>query len=640
MNPRRLREALRRAYLTVDGRSLALLRVMLASVLIVDALRRVRWLRDLYSNAGLLPNHTMLWRPPAPRVFSLFFMASRVDEAAVLLALCLVCFFFLLVGWRTRLFHVLSFAMTTSLHSRVIFAENASAVALAVLMFWTAFLPLGRRYSVDALLASLRAGKAEEPEDLAARHLPPPDTRPAVSLAVLGFLLQLAAIYWFNYAHKSGTTWREGTAVHYVLHQERIVTWLGVLAREHLPFAATRAATYGTLVIEAAAPLLLLTPVLWRYTRALAVVLLTGLHGAIALMANLGIFSPVMICFYPLLVDGKYWDWLGRRRRAAEPRLVVFYDAGCGVCFQVVRVLARLDALERIAWRSNRDSGALPADVDPALLERTVLAVDSHSGRRWTRSDAFARVLGALPLGFLLAWPFYVPGPRWLAGLAYDAFARRRATISVWLGLAACAIPEPGRRHPAGAVRSEWETPASTPLRAWARRALPWLREGAVAFGLFVLGADLSVTNLAMPQALVWHGRPEWMAEAVMYPRLYENWGMFSPDGPRFDEMMVVDAVTEDGRHVDPYADRLVLRSIGDEGPLPERYYRVKQAREEAIQAALLTRIERHSSATRQICTPYPTKAEGPLSAAPCSCFSSIGGCGGPSQLSSFSQSR
>ena len=43
------------------------------------------------------------------------------------------------------------------------------------------------------------------------------------------------------------------------------------------------------------------------------------------------------------------------------------------------------------------------------------------------------------------------------------------------------------------------------------------------------------------------------MVAAVMYPHIFESWSLFSPEAPLSDETVVVDAVTRDGRHVDPY---------------------------------------------------------------------------------------
>ena len=68
-----------------------------------------------------------------------------------------------------------------------------------------------------------------------------------------------------------------------------------------------------------------------------------------------------------------------------------------------------------------------------------------------------------------------------------------------------------------------------------------------------MLAAEVSVANPAVPRALRFERRPEWMVAAVMYPHLFESWSLFSPEAPLSDETVVVDAVTRDGRHVDPY---------------------------------------------------------------------------------------
>lgn len=262
-----------------------------------------------------------------------------------------------------------------------------------------------------------------------------------------------------------------------------------------------------------------------------------------------------MIAYYPLLLDTSHWDWLSRRWRAFGPRLIAIYDAGCGVCFQIARVVARWDVGRRVAWISSRDAATLPAAVDTALLERTVLVIDPKTQQRWTRSDAVARIFSALPLGSLWTWVLLVPGLRALAGRAYDAFAQRRTKVSAWLGFAACGISDPDAPSPdasrGGCAVSECAPP--TPIAQAISRLLPRLRETGVLIALIVLGADLSVSNRAVPPALRWENRPKWMEAAVMYPHVFEGWGMFAPEAPLSDYMVVVDAVTADGRHVDPY---------------------------------------------------------------------------------------
>jgi predicted DCC family thiol-disulfide oxidoreductase YuxK len=593
------REAAVRAYMTIDGRSLGLFRIGLGLLLLVDLVRRFPHVRDFYTNSGILPNHTMLWRPMVPRLFSVFFPVSLGPEVWLTFAICAFCYVALLIGWRSRLFMVLSFLMATSLHNRIVPAENWGTVALGALMVWAMFLPLGRRFSVDALRASLRERPDEGAADLAPDRLPPPDQTPFVSLACLGVLLQLAVIYYFNCVHKSGPTWHEGTAIHYVLWQERIVTTLGLWGREHVPLAVWKALTWGTLVVEGSAPLLLLSPVFRSWTRAIAIFTLLGLHIGIALLVNVGIFSWSMVAYYPLLLTDGHWALLGRLVPKTGRARTVFYDASCGVCFQIIRVLARMDVYRRLTWVSNQDLAALPADVPPDLLERTILVVDPATNKRWTRSDAFAQLFAALPLGRLWAWPLMVPGLRQLAGAFYDLFARNRTRISMTFGLAACGIPgaPPPPRAPA---------PVRTPLGDWLRARLPELREVGVAFVMFVFAADITVSNVAVPPALRWDHRPAWMTALIQYPHIFQSWSMFSPDAPPRDYLVVVDAVTKEGRHVDPLnevASRVPTLGVTD---IPHRLghdsfwcdYQLKIGNMPAYQQAFLEWLLRYPERT------------------------------------------
>ncbi len=107
-----------------DPRSMGLARIGLGLLLIWDLLRRVPDLATWYSNEGLLPNHTVLWRPSSEYMFSFFFAASRPSEAAVMFVLSGIVFFLFTIGYRTRFFHILSFACMVSLHDREIFTEN------------------------------------------------------------------------------------------------------------------------------------------------------------------------------------------------------------------------------------------------------------------------------------------------------------------------------------------------------------------------------------------------------------------------------------------------------------------------------------------------------------------------------------
>jgi predicted DCC family thiol-disulfide oxidoreductase YuxK len=520
-----------RRYLALDPRSLGLARIYLGLLLLADLLRRVPDLAVWYSNEGLLPNHTMLWRPGARYQFSFFFGASLTAEAAVLFVMCGVVFFCFLIGYRTRLFHVLSLACIVSLHDRVIFLENGGDVVLNILCAWTLFLPMGARFSVDALRASLRARPERTAAELERRDDLPCETRPAISLAVLALLLQISVIYYFNVVHKGGTTWREGTAVHYALHQDRLVTWLGWQIRPHLTPLLSQIMSYSSLVLEALAPLLVLNPLGWRISRRLAVVLITGLHLGFAALLNLGLFSFNMIGFFLLLIPDRDWERLGSIFGPRTPPVrQVFFDEGSGVCVLLARILVRLDR-----WGQLRFSPA-PADAGAVLVVE-----DARTGTRLTGRQALAAMLEAIPFGRPLALLLRAPllGP--LLGWGYDAAARSRGALSAWLGLPALGPP------PAAADDHPW--------RHWWWLQASRLREVAVVLMMVALGSQVLMENRAVPRALK-VGQAAWMRMVVEYPRLFQGWSMFASDAPTGDHNIFVDAITSEGRHVDPLNER------------------------------------------------------------------------------------
>ncbi len=93
-----------------DPRSLGLARIGLGLLLFYNVWRRLGSLGAFYSNDGLLPNHTVLWRPTIEYMASFFLAASRTEEAAIMMAFCAAVFIAFTIGYRTRFTHVLSFA--------------------------------------------------------------------------------------------------------------------------------------------------------------------------------------------------------------------------------------------------------------------------------------------------------------------------------------------------------------------------------------------------------------------------------------------------------------------------------------------------------------------------------------------------
>ena len=393
----RVLERLRQAYLVADLRSLALGRLGLAGVLIVDLITRALVLRDFYSNEGLLPNHTLLWRPERLPVFSLFFAASSPAMAALGFALCGAAYVCLLVGYRTRLAQFLSCVAVVSLHARVFY--NGGDIVLGELCLWTLFLPLGRRYSIDAALEAHRAVAAGAPPTTVAPGSPAASqqlTTPAIAV-VLG---QLFFIYLLNAIHKNGVTWREGSAVHYTLHQDTIVTLVGLWVRGWITPGISRVLTWSTLAIEWTLPFLLISPLGLKATRRAAQVLAATLHLGFVVFIDLQMFTPAMLAFLPFLLRSddaaaferwwtRRWAWL----RARTPLGALAATAG--------------RALDAIAARTPRHE---PSPTDPRVPILGALA----RGLNGARHLVLLALVGLAVVGLVADNSRNWHGPRWL----------------------------------------------------------------------------------------------------------------------------------------------------------------------------------------------------------------------------------
>ncbi len=548
---------LRWHYLTADKRWLGVFRILFGTILCVDGIRRWAHARAFYSNEGLLPNHYSLFRPMGRDVFSIFHAFSTPAEVNVAFALAVLVFFLFTIGYRTKLFHILAALCITSLNARNIMVENGGTVVTNLLVVWTLFLPLGSCLSVDAVRRSLAAVHEHGAAELNERPVVEVDRYHHVSLVVLALLLQWSAIYFFNYVHKSGRGWHDGTAIYWFWHQDRIVTWLSVWARTHVPLPVVKVMTYGTLATEATLAWILLFPFWQTWRRRIALLLAFGLHGGIAACSRLGPFSYVMIVFFVMMLGDDDWRLVGRWfGRAARARTVI-YDADCGVCLLACRVLKRLDPFQRLHFVANDDRDAIPSEIEPALLERTVVVV-LPDGRAVQEERALFEVLRALPFGIVVGLWLRVPLLSQLFRALYRAFAKNRMHVSAWLGLGVCGVPAPPAPEEPAAGDGE-DAPAEPAEQRTLRGDLAsfgvFVREAAVIVLAVTLASQLALENAWLRNRVKVH-QPEWMADIVNYPRIFEGWSMFAPEPPYDDGHLVVDGRTVDGRKLDPFTGK------------------------------------------------------------------------------------
>lgn len=520
------RSLLRETYLTVDRRTLGLTRIAIGFLLIMDLFRRTPDWLAMFSTKGVLPSPVILARPQSDG-FSIFTAFNTPGELWCLWAIGLCIYVCLLVGYRTKVAQVLALVFVTSMNGRVLLIENGGYVVQNLLLLWTCFMPLGDRFSVDALLGSLRREREQSAAELDDRSslLDARRQSPHVTLAMTAVLLQISALYFFNVVHKTGHIWSEGTAVHYVLYNDRMITPLLANLRDHAPYWLIQALTRGTLVIEAGLVLLLLTPLARVWARRGVFFGMCALHLGFGMSFTLGPFAWSCCTFSTLMISRDDWDLAASTMRRPERARVVVLDPRSGAALAACRLLKRLDRFELVTFREER--GARLAALRP-------------DGTRVTGSLLLADVTAALPLGPAIAWLFRIPGVSHAIDGLFSAAEALHADR--WLGL------EGARGGGAGAPAV-----AASPNRV-ASFASAGLRELGVAVMLAAAINQACVELWVFKEAKI--PQPRVMAQLSHTMRFLQGWFMFSPNPIMDDGTLVVDAVTVDGRHIDPFTER------------------------------------------------------------------------------------
>lgn len=283
-----------------DLRTLALVRIGLGMVLLMDLVIRAGALEAHYTDFGVLPRESIGLSLSKWRVCLHLVTGSAVGQAA-LFALAGLCAVALLLGYRTRLATILCWVLTLSLQNRNPMVLTGGDTMLRCLLFWACFMPLGVRWSLDRKLSRNKL----------------PEQTTVVNAGVAAFMLQIFVVHFFAGILKSGAEWRsEFTAIYYALEIDQLQLPLGGLLLE-LPMPFLKLMTASTMVAELVLPFLLFPLLLgierWRNgIRFVVALTLIGFHVGLALTLRLGIFPWVNIVSILVFLPGFVWDKLPR----------------------------------------------------------------------------------------------------------------------------------------------------------------------------------------------------------------------------------------------------------------------------------------------------------------------------------------
>src|SRR6185436_8998624 len=151
----------------------------LGGVFVWDVVGRVPDLRAHYSEVGVLPV-ALAARMQTPWVYWTPFawLSGEPTALALLFALMGAAGLMLVLGYRTRIASAICWLLLAMLHMRNNMVYFGGDNLMRVVLFWSMFVPLGARWSLDA----------RRSRDVVSDRF--------VSLGSAALLLQIATVYW------------------------------------------------------------------------------------------------------------------------------------------------------------------------------------------------------------------------------------------------------------------------------------------------------------------------------------------------------------------------------------------------------------------------------------------------------------
>ena len=286
-----------RRYLGIDYRGLAALRILFAILILIDLFIRARYLSTFYTDAGVMPRWALAEHFQGYWKWSLHAMSGSKEIIGFLFFAHAVAALLMGIGYRTRLFTIITWVLTVSLINRSEFMLQGFDEVLKVMLFWMIFLPIGRVWSADQWR----------------RALPRPSNPVKFSAATVAILTQVIFIYFFSALLKTDAQWRtDGTAIYYALS---IDTMAKGPAQWLLQYPALmKVLTFGVFYLELLGPILLLVPFYIARIRTVMVALFMGMHMGLWFFIMTGPFSFLNMASMVIFLPYGFWNWL-------EPRL-------------------------------------------------------------------------------------------------------------------------------------------------------------------------------------------------------------------------------------------------------------------------------------------------------------------------------
>jgi hypothetical protein len=214
----------------------------------------------------------------------------------------------MMIGLYTRAATFMTLFLWVSLYVANPFVGSGGDSVLRMVLLYMCFVDAGRHWSIDARLGGRRG-----------------DVKPLMpvwfsatlhNLAIILIIHQIVMVYVASAFWKvQSEVWKGGTAVYYPLQTDAYSPWNDWLHPIYANAPIIHGASYLAIVVQLFFPALLI----YRPTRILALLLITGMHLGIGVFMGILYFSLVMIAVDMILVSDKSWlralEWINSKRK-------------------------------------------------------------------------------------------------------------------------------------------------------------------------------------------------------------------------------------------------------------------------------------------------------------------------------------
>lgn len=391
----------------IDLRALALFRISFGIAVLAEIIIRLQVMTALFSDAGALPRHTLLQYFVNSYRWSVFNISGSTIFTSLIFAIALISCFTFIIGYKSRISTVLLWIIVVSLHNRNPIVNSGADDLLRLMLFWSMFLPLGARYSVDVALVKTPLKRLEY-------------TSPASAM----ILFQLAFMYYFSGILKSDPIWwNDFTAIEYALNIETFTSSFGVWALSW-PKEILRSTTAVIWYAEQILPLAIFIPFYANIMiRPFVILFFWAFHFGLFLCLYLGVFPYVCMACWTLFIPKWVFDYFDNKWIHSK-NVQIYYDGNCRFCRVGVYVLTTFLFL--------RNAEILKAQQHPSM-EAKMLKHNSWivvlNRKQYFTYPAFVALVKASPfrrLSFLIDNSL----DRFIGGKLYWLISNNRQLIS------------------------------------------------------------------------------------------------------------------------------------------------------------------------------------------------------------------